>query len=105
MPEMDGYRTLAAIRDVPATATIPFILMTGSLPRAEFRETMVRGADDYLMKPFSARELIATVSSLFAYQSQMQSKVHHQIETSCEQPRPRFSKQSVSARTPLAVTA
>jgi CRP/FNR family transcriptional regulator, polysaccharide utilization system transcription regulator len=61
MPEMDGYRTLAAIRKVPGTAAIPFILMTGSMSRDEFRRAMVGGADDYLMKPFSIFELIGAV--------------------------------------------
>src|SRR5579883_492247 len=53
MPELDGYGTLAAIRKCSGTAAIPFILMTGSMGREDFRHGMVSGADDYLVKPFT----------------------------------------------------
>jgi CheY-like chemotaxis protein len=58
MEEMDGYEALAALRTDPATAAIPFVLMTGLPGEAPQRETMTRGADDYLVKPFSFGELL-----------------------------------------------
>jgi CheY-like chemotaxis protein len=91
MPEMDGYRTLAAIRKAPGTAAIPFILMTGSMAREEFRQAMVRGADDYLMKPFSAQELIAAVASRLARQNHAQREAHQRIDELREVARPRRS--------------
>ena len=84
MPEMDGYRTLAAIREFHGTAAIPFILMTGSMSRDEFRNAMVCGADDYLLKPFSTRELIASVRSRLARQTTVQSEVYQRIEVGRE---------------------
>ena len=80
MPEMDGYRTLAAIRECPGTAAIPFILMTGSMGRDEFRRAMVRGADDYLMKPFTAHELIKAVKSRLARHTHVQREAYQRIE-------------------------
>src|SRR5579863_6447910 len=48
MPEMDGYKTLAAIRDLPETANVPFIFLTAAMDRRDIRRGMVSGADDYL---------------------------------------------------------
>lgn len=61
MDKLDGYGTLAALRNDPATKTIPFILMTGQADRAGMRQGMELGADDYLPKPFTINELRATV--------------------------------------------
>jgi len=63
VPEMDGYRTLAAIRNFHGTADIPFILMTGVMRREELRRAVGCAANDYLIKPFSALELIQTVET------------------------------------------
>ena len=63
MPAMSGYETLAAVRESSQTATIPFILMTGLVSREVFAAGMVCGADDYLVKPFTADELIEAVMS------------------------------------------
>jgi DNA-binding response OmpR family regulator len=72
MPAMSGYETLAAVRESSQTATIPFILMTGLDSRDGFRRGMVCGADDYLVKPFTADELIEAVMSRLERQSDVQ---------------------------------
>jgi CheY-like chemotaxis protein len=105
MPEMDGYRTLAAIRNFPDTASIPFILMTGSMSRDEFRHAMVSGADDYLMKPFSAQELIKAVESRLTRQMHVQCEAHQRSEELPEQAFPRFSTELALAGTLTAVAA
>ena len=58
-----GYATLAKLREDPATAAIPFILMTGLADAAGMRHGMELGADDYLPKPFKVDELYATVNA------------------------------------------
>ncbi len=63
MPKMDGFATLEAMRAQPATALIPFVLMTGRPDNAGMRHGMTLGADDYLPKPFSLEELFATVET------------------------------------------
>jgi DNA-binding response OmpR family regulator len=72
MPAMSGYETLTAVRESSQTATIPFILMTGLDSRDSFRRGMVSGADDYLVKPFTADELIEAVMSRLERQSEVQ---------------------------------
>jgi two-component system sensor histidine kinase/response regulator len=58
-----GYTTLSKLREDPATATIPFILMTGLADAAGMRHGMALGADDYLPKPFKIDELYAAVDA------------------------------------------
>jgi signal transduction histidine kinase len=63
MRKMDGYGTLSALRNVPETASIPFILMTGLADTAGMRHGMELGADDYLPKPFSIEALYGAVEA------------------------------------------
>ena len=63
MPEIDGYSLLAAIREIPETATIPVILLTAMSERNDVRQGMALGADDYLTKPFENHELIASIEA------------------------------------------
>src|SRR6185436_13903056 len=63
MGKMDGYATLSSLRNEPATATIPFILMTGLADNAGMRHGMELGADDYLPKPFTIDGLYAAVDA------------------------------------------
>jgi signal transduction histidine kinase len=63
MPRMDGLGLLRALRDDPETRTIPVILLSARAGEESRVEGMERGADDYLIKPFSARELLARVAA------------------------------------------
>lgn len=68
MPEVDGYEVLSALRQVPATAAIPFIFLTAMVDKADIRQGMNLGADDYLTKPFTRAELLGAVTSRFSKQ-------------------------------------
>ena len=63
MERMDGYTLLEQLRQQPATAAIPFILMTGMSDAVSMRKGMNLGADDYLAKPFTAPQLFSTVEA------------------------------------------
>ncbi len=63
MPEMDGFALLAALRRDPATSTIPIIMLSARAGEEARIEGVEAGADDYLTKPFTARELIARVDA------------------------------------------
>jgi two-component system sensor histidine kinase/response regulator len=63
MEKLDGYATLSALRSDSATATIPFILMTGLADNAGMRQGMELGADDYLPKPFTLDGLYGAVEA------------------------------------------
>ena len=61
IPDVDGYDVLRALRTEPDTMTIPFVFVTARASRAEQRAGMDLGADDYIVKPFTAEELLQAV--------------------------------------------
>jgi PAS domain S-box-containing protein len=63
MPELDGFGLLRELRARPETKTIPIILLSARAGEESRVEGLDAGADDYLVKPFSARELIARVQT------------------------------------------
>lgn len=63
MPFLDGFGLLRELRNDPNTSTIPIILISARAGEESRLEGVEAGADDYLTKPFSARELIARVST------------------------------------------
>ena len=64
MPELDGFELLRKLREDRQTSTIPMILLSARAGEESFIEGMGAGADDYIVKPFGARELIARVKAL-----------------------------------------
>lgn len=63
MPEMDGFSLLEALRKNPVTRSLPLILLSARAGEEARLEGVDAGADDYLTKPFTARELIARVEA------------------------------------------
>jgi two-component system alkaline phosphatase synthesis response regulator PhoP len=64
LPGMDGLLVCQALRADPATALIPIIMLTARAEEAERIAGLELGADDYVTKPFSPRELTARVAAL-----------------------------------------
>ncbi|HEX5394117.1 MAG TPA: EAL domain-containing protein [Rhodocyclaceae bacterium] len=60
---MTGYELLRAIREDPETTQIPVIIVSGAGGDHAVVEGLAAGADDYLVKPFKARELLARVAT------------------------------------------
>lgn len=63
MPDMDGFELLSALRSDPATRRVPVILLSARAGEESRVEGLEAGADDYLVKPFSAKELLARVAT------------------------------------------
>jgi signal transduction histidine kinase/AmiR/NasT family two-component response regulator len=63
MPNLDGFGLLRALRSDPRTKSVPIIMLSARAGEEAQAEGLESGADDYLIKPFSARELIARVST------------------------------------------
>ncbi len=63
MPGLDGYELLQALRADPVTHAIPVIFLSARAGEESRVEGLSAGADDYLIKPFSARELLARVGT------------------------------------------
>ena len=63
MSGADGYLTLHALRHDPKLGSVPFLLMTGQPDEAGMRQAMELGADDYLSKPFTNKQLFAAIDA------------------------------------------
>jgi DNA-binding response OmpR family regulator len=66
MPGLDGFALLRAIREDETLRTVPVIMLSARAGEESRIEGLEAGADDYLVKPFSARELVAHVGSHLA---------------------------------------
>jgi DNA-binding response OmpR family regulator len=69
MPGLSGYEVTREIRADDATRDIPVILLTARVQEADVNRGFEAGADDYLRKPFSPRELRARVEAILARRS------------------------------------
>ena len=64
LPGMDGLAVCEAMRRDPALAVIPIIMLTARAEEADRVTGLELGADDYVTKPFSTKELVARVGAL-----------------------------------------
>ncbi len=80
MELVDGYEVLAAIRNNPSTASIPFILITAQSGATGMRQGMELGADDYLLKPFSQNDLLAAVRTRLRKHNTMLQQAESKLE-------------------------
>jgi DNA-binding NtrC family response regulator len=63
MPKLDGYGVLKQLHARPELATTPFIFLTAKAERADQRNGMNLGADDYITKPFENSELLDAINT------------------------------------------
>jgi DNA-binding NarL/FixJ family response regulator len=63
MPQMDGYGVLESLRADSATVSIPFIFLTAKGDKRDLRTGMNLGADDYLIKPASAEDVLSAINA------------------------------------------
>ncbi|MBI4341227.1 MAG: response regulator transcription factor [Candidatus Omnitrophica bacterium] len=64
LPEMDGWEVCRALRQDPRTKRIPIIMLTVKDDEADKIVGLELGADDYMTKPFSPKELVARVKAI-----------------------------------------
>jgi DNA-binding response OmpR family regulator len=64
LPDLDGFTICRELRRNPATAKLPILMLTARTSEADRIMGLELGADDYLVKPFSVRELLARVSAI-----------------------------------------
>lgn len=66
MPVMDGIETCSRIRAIDAFAELPVIMLTAKAQSVDIQEGFANGATDYVVKPFSPRELLSRVRGSLA---------------------------------------
>jgi len=64
MPGMNGIELCQTLRDDPVTGAAPIIMLTARAQAADIERGLASGADDYIVKPFSLRELVGRVGEL-----------------------------------------
>lgn len=71
MPELDGYEVLKLLRQNSSTLVLPFIFLTGKNTKADLRQGMELGANDYLIKPFTPEELLGAIAGQLKKQAML----------------------------------
>jgi CheY-like chemotaxis protein len=61
MPEMDGYRTIQAIRQNPSFRRLPIIALTAKAMKGDREKCLEAGASDYLAKPVNTEQLLSSL--------------------------------------------
>lgn len=74
MPGLDGYQVLQKIKKNPVNSQIPVILLTAKTMIESKIEGLEHGADDYITKPFNAKELVARVKNLIETRKMLKAK-------------------------------
>ena len=84
MPRLNGLGLLARISQDASLASIPFIFLSALKERSDLRTAMELGADDYISKPFSRKELLGAI--------QRRLKKHEALRTDARQSVELFDK-------------
>ncbi len=79
MPDMNGYDVLTSLIHNPSTNTIPFIFLTAKGTRTDQRYGMELGADDYLVKPCTAEELLRAIASRLSKHSAVENRIQQEL--------------------------
>ena len=82
MPKLDGFALLRELRADPRTQTVPVVLVSARAGEESRAEGLDVGADDYLEKPFTTRELMARVNATLRLAQMRREVVKHEQRTS-----------------------
>ncbi len=86
MPKVDGYKVLAEIKKEPSLMFIPFIYLTSKTDMADMRYGMGLGADDYIIKPFSAKDLYRSIETRLSKQQLLMQQMIDTKKDSASKP-------------------
>jgi CheY-like chemotaxis protein len=75
MPKMDGYQVLDYLHKFSNITRIPFIFLSAKADNSDIRVGMNGGADDYITKPFRAKELLKAVETQLKKYEKVESKI------------------------------
>jgi CheY-like chemotaxis protein len=59
MPEMDGYQTMQAVRQIPEFKQLPIISLTAKAMKGDREKSIASGASDYITKPVDTDQLLS----------------------------------------------
>jgi len=74
LPKMTGLELLRQVRENPAMAKVPFLLVTGDAEQTTIVTAIKAGASNFVVKPFSSQTIQEKIASIFAKQLQPKKK-------------------------------
>ena len=77
MPDLDGFETLQMIREI---SSVPVIMLTAKGEEEDRVRGLELGADDYIPKPFSPREMVSRVKAVLRRTETPSAPIHELIE-------------------------
>ena len=80
MPIMDGFEVLDNIRSDSITHRTPFIFLTAFNEKSNMREGMTKGADDYLVKPYTRDEIVSAINAQWKKYNVFEDHVKSKVE-------------------------
>lgn len=84
MPKMDGFKVLEQVRKTASINNVPFIFLTAKVDKQDIRHGMEMGADDYITKPFTTKELDAAIEARLKRYEKLNTQythVKHELDT------------------------
>ncbi len=78
MPEMDGYGLLRRVKARPGLQGVPFVFLTARADMEMKVDGLEQGADDYIVKPFNALELLARLKALLRIRDLLTAAAHQE---------------------------
>lgn len=91
MPKMDGHELTRILKNNEKTSHIPIILLTAKSEQRDKIEGLKQGADDYLTKPYDAKELQVRIENLIAIRKKLQQK-YANVPTTVKQVEKKLSR-------------
>lgn len=79
MPELDGFGVRHLINKTPEFSTIPFIFLTSKTDQGSWRKGMELGADDYILKPFNADDLLNAIETRLRKHDEQRKAFSHNV--------------------------
>jgi signal transduction histidine kinase/DNA-binding response OmpR family regulator len=86
MPHMDGFELCRELKTDDRTSHIPVVMLTARAEQVDKMAGLTTGADDYLIKPFDARELLARVANLISQRKKLQEHYRRSLTFAASNP-------------------
>jgi two-component system, sensor histidine kinase and response regulator len=99
LPGMDGFEVIGEVQKLPQCRDVPFIFLTARADRSDQRKGMALGADDYITKPFTEKEILDAIQARVRRQQPLRERIG---ELLAQRRREVSAKWSHELLTPLA---